>query len=341
MAATAPAPAAPHNVAGADTKPSISVTTRHNRSTLMHAGQLVVRCFRGQLSKGSPSHEDGSIRLQPPTSKIAPCTSSHRVVADIHIYDIVPPKQPKSAPKKRIYYFVGGSWQRVPSPQHWWMVSKLAQRLPHTIVSIVSPPLAPNDPAARSFPACLALYRALMDDAHAAGETVTFAGDSSGANMVLCLALEALREDAVAGTTTRPHPVSVMCICPSTDLTRSNGEIDAVAPFDPLLTPMMIRDTARAWCAGSTDAADPTVSPLNADVALLAKRGVKVHGVTAGYDVLCPDGVRFRDRCAQVGVQGKWLHWEKQMHCFVLMAPYRLSEPQMAIDWVIEVLENE
>jgi acetyl esterase/lipase len=340
MASTVPTldPAtAPHNGAA---KPSINVETRHNRSTLMHAGQLLVRCLRSQLSKGAPDHEAGSVRLSPPKSKIAPCTSTHRVVADINIYDIVPPAQPKAAPKKRIYYFVGGSWQRVPSPQHWWMVSKLAQRLPHTIVSIVSPPLAPNDPAARSFPACMALYRALMADAHAAGETVTFAGDSSGANMVLCLALEALREDAEAGVE-RPHPVSVMAICPSTDLTRSNSEIDSVAPFDPLLTPVMIRDTARAWCADSTDAAHPTVSPLNANVALLAKRGVKVHGVTAGYDVLCPDGVRFRDKCAEAGVKGEWLHWEKQMHCFVLMAPYRLSEPQMAIDWVVRVLEKE
>jgi acetyl esterase/lipase len=328
-----------HTTAGS-AEPSIRLTTHHDRSVLTHAVQTIVRCFRSQLSKGAPTHEDGSIRLSPPASKLAPCTSAHRTVAGIHIYDVVPPSPPKAAPKKRIYYFVGGSWQRIPSPHHWKMCATLAQRLPNAIVSVISPPLAPNDPAATSFPACLALYRELMADATAAGETVTFGGDSSGANMALCLVLEALREDTAAGTA-RPHPTSILAICPSTDLTRSNPDIERIAPNDPLLTPTMIRDTARAWCAGTVDAAHPTVSPMNADVALLAAQGVRVHGVTAGYDVLSPDGVRFRERCAELGVRGEWLHWEKQMHCFVLTAPYGLREAKQGIDWVVDVLARE
>lgn len=322
--------------------PTIRVTNRDDRTMLMAVLMHLVRLFRKPLNAGSPNHEDGSIRLDPPKSKLKPCTYSHRTVCDIHIYDITPPKQPTKTPTKRIYYIAGGSWQKVPSGQHWQICSKLAQELPDTIISIISVPLAPNNPASSSFPWCLRLYRDLMRMAEHAGERVTFMGDSSGANIVLCLALEALRQEAENPEMERtPRPVSLMAISPSTDMTRNNPDIEKLRKFDPLLSPEIIKATAKAWYADDVDPKDRIVSPINADISLLAKSGIKVHGVTAGYDVLSPDGVIFRNKCSEHGVQGEWLHWEKQMHCFVLTAPYRLSEGRKGLEWVVDVLKRD
>lgn len=181
-----------------------------------------------------------------------------------------------------------------------------------------------------------------MAKAEAAGEVVILAGDSSGANMVLSLPLEALREDSEAGLDLKetPAPVAIMAISPSTDLTRNNPEIKKMAHRDPLLTPEVIKGTATAWC-GDWNPADIRLSPINSNISLLAKRGIKVHGITAGCDVLSPDGVRFRDRCAEEDVKGEWVHWENQMHCFVLMAPYGMQEAKDGVQWIIETLKKE
>jgi acetyl esterase/lipase len=188
----------------------------------------------------------------------------------------------------------------------------------------------------------LKLYRELLKMAEQAGETITFMGDSSGANIVLCLAMEALRQEAEDPAIEQtPRPTSLINICPSTDMTRNNPDIEKLRKFDPLLSPEIINDTAKAWCGKDVDRADRIVSPINADFSLLAKSGIKVHGVTAGYDVLSPDGVIFRNRLSEYGIKGEWLHWDKQMHCFVLTAPYRLSEGKQALDWVIEVIKRD
>lgn len=325
---------------------SIVVTDRHDRSQYMAVLHFIIRRFRNQINSGHPKHEDGSIKLDPPKSKLRGCILSLRTVEDIHLYDITasPTKLPEKG-KKRMYYFAGGSWQMGPSGQHWSLCAKLATDMPDTIVTMVSPPMAPNNPAPSSFPWMLRLYRTLLAQAQEAGDKVILAGDSSGANIILCLTLEALKEEAEKGmdvssaSTSSAHPVALMAISPSTDLTRANPDIERIAHHDPLLTPAVIRQTAKAW-TGDWDPAERRVSPINADISLLALRGIKVHGVTAGCDVLAPDGVMFRNKLSEKNVRGEWLHWEKQMHCFVLTLPYGLREAREGTEWIIEVLKK-
>ncbi|RMZ68091.1 esterase lipase [Pyrenophora seminiperda CCB06] len=322
---------------------SIQITYRHDRTLLMTVLQSLVRLMRTRISNRTADHEDGSIRLHPSKSSLCQCTLRERTVCDMHIYDVVPPNHAEKSSKKRIYYFAGGSWQEPPSPQHYKLCAKLAKEMPNTAISIVSTPLAPNNPAPSAFPWCMKTYRALMAEAEGAGEKVILAGDSSGANIALCLVLEALREDSEKeGTEIKQdsHPVAIMNVCPSADLTRTNTDIDKVAPRDPLLTPKIIRATAKAWC-GDWDPADRRISPINADISLLARKGIKVHGITAGFDVLSPDGIIFRTKCAEAGVEGQWVHWEKQMHCFILTLPYGLAEAKDAVKWIIDVLNKE
>lgn len=73
-------------------------------------------------------------------------------------------------------------------------------------------------------------------------------------------------------------------------------------------------------------------------LAALAARGVQLHGVTGGFDILTPDGLLLRGRLEEAGVRGKWLHWEKQMHVFPLAFRWGLKESREGKNWVLDVL---
>jgi acetyl esterase/lipase len=256
------------------------------------------------------------------------------------LYDISPrdvaaqSRESKSPKRKRLYYFAGGGWQMSPSLQHWKLCVELARKLPNISISVASYPLAPNCPAPSSFPQIMRLYKQLLQDAEEAGEGLILAGDSAGGNIVLCVALTALREDESG-----PVPTAILAISPSCDLRRSNPDIQKIKEFDPILREPFIRETARTWHA-EWDPADPRVSPNMADVTPVARRDVKVHGVTGGYDMLSPDALLFRDKCEKAGVEGEWLQWDKQMHCFPLAWPYKLPESVEAKDWILDVLRR-
>ncbi|KAF2646669.1 alpha/beta-hydrolase [Massarina eburnea CBS 473.64] len=320
---------------------SIQLTTRHERTLYTHLIHLVISPFRSRLGRPRIKQPEGAVKLTPPRSK---CNIDHRSVCDIHVYDICSKTAVAAECKKHIYYFCGGGWQSPPSGQHWQLCACLAIDVPGTIVSLVAYPLAPRNPAPKTVPWLLRFYREVMRVAEEKGEKVILAGDSSGGNIALCLALEALHEDAesenVAEGKTNPHPIALLAICPSTDMTRSNPDIENLAKVDPILTPSFVRSTASRW-TGGWDPSDRRISPVNADISLLVQNNIHVHGITAGYDVLSPDAIIFRGLCAEAGVEGKWLHWEKQMHCFVLTAGYWVPEAKEAVNWAIETLKNE
>jgi acetyl esterase/lipase len=306
--------------------------------------QLLLRPFHNHVGRPGKRQPKGSIELKASPIGTKKCTVTHKTVCDIHVYDMESKESSKSDTKTRIYYFCGGGWQSPPSSQHWGMCSRMAQDLPGTTVSLVSYPLAPNNPAPEAFPWLMRFYREIMERADEVGEKVILAGDSSGGNIVLSLILEALREDeaeaAVSETKRRSHPVAIFATCPSTDLTRKNPDIKKLEKVDPMLRFKFVKSTAEAWY-GDWDPEDRRVTPANGDISLLAKYGVHVHGITAGYDILSADGIIFRKKLEEHGVQGQWLHWEKQMHCFVLTYPYGLREAKEAIDWVMDVLKAE
>ncbi|KAF1996987.1 alpha/beta-hydrolase [Amniculicola lignicola CBS 123094] len=324
---------------------SIVITRRTNRSLYTHFIHIVIKPFRNFLGRPKSKQPKGSVKLTPHKVVRKTCSVSDRVVEDIHVYDMRPRQTKAKAVTKRVYYFCGGGWQSPPSTQHWQLCAKLARQMPGTSISLVSYPLAPNNPAAEALPMLMRMYRTLLREAEEEGHKVILAGDSSGGNVILSLALEALREDEFAkesgvGEKNIPHPVAIMAICPSTDLTRSNPDIEKLMGCDPILTPDFIKSTAKAW-QGDMDPADRKISPINADVSLLAKAGVHVHGVTGGHDILGPDAIVFRKKCEEAGVKGEWLEWEKQMHCFVLTWPYGVPEGREALGWIVDVLKKE
>lgn len=306
----------------------------------------------------------GSPRLTPHKKASERCEVEERQVEGIWLYDMsfqFPEEttnvgggsdrpESDSGPPKRVLYFAGGGWQMPASREHWALGAHLACHLSRTTVTLVSYPLAPNNPAHVSLPQVKKLYHTLMRQAADKGERVIVAGDSSGGNIALCLTLWAL-EDPVPDSN-ECDPAALFVISPSTDLRHQHPDIPKAAKHDPILTISSILSTSQKWCKGDADEDkyahetgmwtpnDPRVSPMLANVDLFVKRGIKVHGLIGTNDVLAPEAIAFRDLCGDKGVEGKWIEWEGQMHCFPIAFEFGLKESEEAVAWMVDVLQQ-
>lgn len=341
-------------------KPStMRIDHRTDRSVLMAIMHFCLRPFGPKITKMTCEHPPGSPQLHVPKHATARCNVKERKVNDVYIYDMTANSLHMPLPtthhptektkRKRIYYFAGGGWRMPASPDHWALTSKFVAQLPDTQLSLISYPLAPKSPAADSLPILLNLLPTLFAEAAAANETIILAGDSAGANLALALPMEMLRaaaekqnQDPSAPVSPPPMPAHILVIGPSVDLRRCNPEIPTIERRDPLLRHKFIKATSDTWRA-DWPPEDTRLSPLLHEdhiFTALRNRGVQVHGITGGYDILTPDGLLFRDRLVKAGVGGSWLHWEKQMHVFPLAWRYMLRESQEAKDWAVETIRK-
>ena len=240
-----------------------------------------------------------------------------------------------SVKKRRIYYIAGGSFCMPPSSDHWEFLVELGQKAPGLHITLLSPPLAPHSPAPLAYPQLLQLYKTLMTQSNESNESVCFAGDSSGANLALSLVLNALREFPAVKS-----PENVLLISPVVDLTFTNPAVKDVEKRDPVLRLPIEVETGKAWAA-SWSLDDPRLSPLYADVSDLRTRATRIHGVLGTNDLLTPDAIRFRNRCEEAEIDGEWLEWEKQMHCFPLAWHYHLPESIEGKDWIVNLLKRD
>lgn len=182
----------------------------------------------------------------------------------------------------------------------------------------------------------MSLYTTLLQQAAQQNEEVILAGDSAGGNIALSLPLHILRTDKQALA-----PSTIFVISPAVDLRpQDEGAISADQTKDPLLTIPFINWTAKTW-AGEWDSADARLTVLNADLEVLREKGVRVYGVSGSWDVLAPGAEAFAKECVEKGVEGEWLDWRGQMHCFLLAWGYGLRESKVAMEWMVEVLGRE
>lgn len=335
----------------------MEVDHRTDRSIYSVVLQALIRPFRPHLVAPKRTFPAGSPRLEYDKKIRGGVTVTERQQEDIWLYDMVAhgengggddDKNKKPAMKRKLmYYIAGGGWQSPPSGQHWKFCGELARKVPGLVVTIVSAPLAPASPAATALPALRRLFAPVLGQGSGRGrddgEQVILAGDSSGANIVLSLAFDALSkskgEEDGAGTR---QPMTLLIISPAVDLRPMEaeaGQVKAVVRKDPVLTVGSHNSEAAAWAQG-VDRAETCVSPAVAEVGVLAAAGVRLVGVTGGHDMLTPAALGFRDACIGRGVAGAWLHWEGQMHCFPLAFMYGLPEAVGAKDWVVEQIRG-
>lgn len=324
---------------------SITTTTRSDKSLFMRLLQLFVRPFGTYLVSPKSAAPAGSPRLSTTQSAAKGCSITERSLADCWLYDLHPKSSSNGAGgsshhKKRIYYFAGGGWQMPPSSQHWSFCAYLAHSLPSAAITIVSYPLAPKTPAPSAFPILSALYSELLSACDDKGEQAVLVGDSAGGNVVLTMTLEALRKiDGSSEAQPTLKPLKLLLVSPAVDLTNENPAMKEAEKKDPIMNVAYVTSTANTW-RGSWDSADPRLSPVKDDLALLAKAGVHVDGCIAGWDVLAPDALVLKDKLNNAAVQGHWLVWEGMMHCWPLARQYGLRESREAAEWCVERLKD-
>ncbi len=103
----------------------------------------------------------------------------------------------------------------------------------------------------------VACYQGLLNAGYAA-EAIAFAGDSAGGG----LAFATLVAARAAGL---PDPACIVAFSPWLDLTLSQRSLERNARADPLLPASRLVET-RDFYVGAADAAQPTASPLFADL---------------------------------------------------------------------------
>lgn len=317
---------------------SIRITRQENRSAANAAAQHIIKPFASLILRPGDNEPRGSPRLTPHKHAKKICKIRESQTVDTWLYTFENPveSQPRARAAHKLYYFAGGGFRGVPEKEHWLLCAELGMKLPEYEINLVSYPLAPNSPASHSLPHLERLYDALAQQSKDQNFRITLFGDSSGGNIVLVLGLYAASKylkDPLG-----PCPVeSIMAMCPATDLRNENPEIDIVDPRDPILSRKTTTEVAHGW-AGEMSLSDPRVSPIFADLSLYRKAGIKVDGVTAGNDVLTPDAILFRKKLGECGVQGDWLDWGKQMHCFPLLFAFHVHEGIAGKDWILDVL---
>lgn len=196
-------------------------------------------------------------------------------------------------------------------------------------ISVISPPLAPETRAETGLEMLEDWMRVAVHDGKRDGEEVILMGDSSGGNLALCCALSSGGRGVKA----------VVVVSPTLDLAKANPEMREVERLDPVQTIESSKQGADEW-RGELDGKDARISPLYADLGVLATRGVDVHCVSGSYDILHPDVKIMREKLVEAGVKGEWLVWEKQMHCFPLAWKYGLSEAKQGKDWILDLLRR-
>lgn len=331
-----------HGVPAPMNHSTIRLDHRTSRSTYNAVLQPVVKMITPLLLfKEGHKQPEGSPELKPHKSAEKLCRITKTQVEGIWIYTFANPalridSEKSEKPKHNIYYFAGGGFRMPASKEQWTLCTEMCLKLPQYVVNLVSYPLAPNNEAPTSIPWLQRLYRKLASDAREKGTSITLMGDSSGGNIALSLGIYAATLFLESPTGSCPLR-SIFAISPTTDMRHEHPGIAPLLSKDPVLTEKIISDSVDVW-HGDWPVSDPRLSPILADLSVLRKANIKVDGVTGGYDILSPEAVLFRERLAEAGVSGDWLHWDKQMHCFPLTFSYHVSEAVAGKNWILDTL---
>jgi monoterpene epsilon-lactone hydrolase len=200
-------------------------------------------------------------------------------------------------------YLHGGAYISEIAPQHWALISQLADA--GVRVEVPSYGLAPQYTYRDAYPFLTAVYRQLLADVDASA--VTLVGDSAGGGLALGFAQTLLGTDL-------PQPRRLVLISPWLDLTLSHPDLPAVELRDPWLSSVGLAEAARSW-AGGDDPTDPRLSPGNGPLAGLAPVDVYV----GTREICLPDVLQLQDRGATEDVKLQVTVCEGAVHVYPLV----------------------
>lgn len=211
-----------------------------------------------------------------------------------------------------LVFYHGGGWVLGSINTHDDVCRKLAQSMGHAVLS-VDYRLAPEFAFPEPLNDCIVALR--WAHAHASelgidASRIAVGGDSAGGNL------------AAAVANLQPVPLKFqMLIYPVTDATRSSQSyIDNGEGFR--LTAAGMKWFCDHYLSGSIGSpTDPRVSPLFADVAILASAPPAIV-ITAEYDPLRDEGEQYANRLNQAGVSCSLTRYYGQVHGFFSMSQF-------------------
>jgi acetyl esterase/lipase len=145
--------------------------------------------------------------------------------------------------------------------------------------------LAPEHPYPAALQDARDAYRGLLDSG-ADPRSIAIVGESAGGGLAVAL-LASLAEDGLA------QPACAVLLSPWTDLTLSGETMTSMVGIDPAFTREKVSVRAADY-VGSADPADPSISPIFADL-----RGVSPILIQVGsHEILLDDSIRLARRAA-------------------------------------------
>jgi epsilon-lactone hydrolase len=168
-------------------------------------------------------------------------------------------------------------------------------------------------------------YRWLLDQGISA-DRIAFAGDSVGGWLAVTVQLRA-REQGL------PRPAAALLISPCVDMETTGESYETNRDSDPFFKQEVVRGIIRGFLGESTDADDPRVNPLYADLSGLGP----VYIQAGGAETLADDARLLDSHARKAGVNARLDIFPDMLHTFQ-MAAGRAPEADDAIremaDWV-------
>lgn len=183
-----------------------------------------------------------------------------------------------------LLWFHGG-WYVMGSPRTSAGLSSDVARRTGTRVVSVDYRLAPEHRYPAALEDALSVYRALLASG-VDSQSVAFVGESAGGGLAAAL-LASLSENGL------PQPACAVLFSPWTDLTLSGASMTTKVGIDPAFVPEKVSVRATDY-VGSSDPADPSISPVFADLT-----GLPPLLIQAGsHEILLDDSTRLAAKAA-------------------------------------------
>ncbi|WP_324277371.1 alpha/beta hydrolase [Blastococcus brunescens] len=269
--------------------------------------RVIVAVLRLTRKRGMATAERGRRRVAAPKGPSGPPRSlrtrhdvSTRRVGGFDCHTVAP--RGGEAGRAAIYLH-GGAYISEISPQHWTLISRMADA--GVRVEVPSYGLAPQYTYRDAYPFLTDVYRELVADVPAS--QVSVVGDSAGGGLALGLV-------QLLGAAGLPQPGRVVLVAPWLDLTLGNPGLPAVEARDPWLSSAGLHEAAKAWADGD-DPTDPRLSPINGSLAGLPPTDLYV----GTRDICLPDAHLLRDRAEAAGAALRLVVCEGAVHVYPLV----------------------
>ncbi|HWQ05055.1 MAG TPA: alpha/beta hydrolase [Longilinea sp.] len=222
-----------------------------------------------------------------------------------------------------ILYLHGGAYAVGSVNVHREFLARLAKSCQMKVLAI-DYRLAPEHPFPAALEDSLAAYHWLLSQGYDPSNIV-IAGDSAGGGLAIAT-LISLRDGKL------PLPACALCISPWLDLSSTPEEINN--NNDPLLNPKILGIYSRYY-AGHTDAANPLISPIFADL-----QGLPPMIIQAGTNEILLDEIQqFYKKACQAGIEIILDCWQGMFHVFQIIPV--LPETKLSLEKIANFIVNK